>query len=136
MSKKALVSIFLGLSLCLFSGCGKQKTIILFNKYPITKENLLNNATQFPVDKRIYYIFMTQKPLDTKMVRVKIYKRDEKANYHVTKLVLTVDSKLTKDQVYYYTDYIVMHDTGNYFMAVFAMNSMDKPLAVADFKVK
>ena len=70
------------------------------------------------------------------MVRIKIYKRDEKANFSVTKVAFTADFKLNKDQVNYYNDYIVMHEPGYYYMAVFAMNSMDKPLATADFRVK
>lgn len=136
MFKKLLYLVILLVCVFCSTACNRPKTIILFNRYPITKENLLNNSTEFAVDKRIYYIFITEKPLDTKMIRIKIYKRDEKANFSVTKVAFTADFKLNKDQVKYYNDYIVMHEAGYYYMAVFAMNSMEKPLATADFKVK
>jgi len=136
MYKKFLYLIILIVVSLNLSACSKNKTLILFNKYPVIKETLLNNATEFNAGKRIYYIFLTDKPLETKMIRIKIYKRDEKANYGVTKVAFTGDFKVMKDQLYYYNDYIVLHDAGYYYMAIFAMNGLDKPLATADFRVK
>lgn len=136
MAKKWLCLMLLLVCMFCSTACDKSKTLILFNNYPITKENLLNNSTEFKMDKRIYYIFLTDKPLDTKMVRIKIYKRDEKANFQVTKVVFANDFRLQKDQVYYYNDYIVMHEAGYYYMTIFPINNMKKPLAAADFRVK
>lgn len=124
------------LSVLLFTACDKHKSIILFNNNPITKENLLTNPTDFTAGKRIYYIFITEQPLQTNFVRIRILKRDEKANYETTKIVYSNDFRLNKDQIYYYTDYIVMHEAGFYCMYVYAKNELDKPLAIADFRVK
>lgn len=136
MIKKFFISLLILFCVFCLSGCQSKKTLILFNNYPITKENLLNNSTEFNVDKRIYYIFLTDKKLDTEMVRVKVYKREPKVDCAVTNVVLTVDFKLRKDQLYYCEDYLVMHQAGYYYMAFFAMNDMQKPLATADFRVK
>lgn len=130
--------LYLFLLLCfsiVLTGCNKTKTLILFNSNPITKETLLNNATKFPAQKRIYYIFLSEKPLETNAIMVKIYKRDAKADFCINKLVYSNDFRLNKDQIYYYNDYIVMDDAGYYYMAIFAMNGLDKPLATADFRV-
>lgn len=118
------------------TACDKPKTAILFNNNPITKENILQNPTQFKVDKRFYYIFITEKQLESNIIRVKILKRDEKANYEPTKIVYSNDFRLNKDQIFYYTDYIVMHESGYYYMLIYATNRLDKPLATADFQVK
>lgn len=118
------------------TACNKPKTIILFNNVPITKENLLNNPTEFIAGKRIYYIFITEEPLKTDCVRIRILKRDEKANFETTKLVYSNDFRPYKDQIYYYNDYVVIHEGGYYCMMVYASNRMDRPLAIADFKVK
>ena len=118
------------------SACDTPQTTILFNDNPITKENLLQNSTQFKVGKKFYYIFITQRQIETKFIRVKILKRDEKANYQPTKVVYCNDFRLSKDEVYYYTDYMVMNDAGYYYMLIYAMNRLDKPLATADFQVK
>lgn len=128
-----LIIVFLALGL---TACNTPRTAILFNDYPITKENLLQNSTEFKVGKRFYYIFVTERQIETKFIRIKILKRDEKANYSPTKTVYCNDFRLNTDQVFYYTDYLVMNDSGYYYMMVYAMNRLDKPLATADFQVK
>jgi hypothetical protein len=128
-----IISLF---SAFFFTACDTPQTTILFNDCPITKENILQNSTQFKVGKKFYYIFITQRQIETKFIRVKILKRDEKANYETTKMIYCNDFKLSKDEVFYYTDYIVMNDAGYYYMLIYAMNRLDKPLASADFQVK
>lgn len=135
MFKKFLIILTL-FSAFFLTACETPKTGILFNDCPITKENLLQNSTQFKVGKRFYYIFVTERQIETKFIRVKILKRDEKANYAPIKVVYCNDFKLNSDQVFYYTDYLVMNDPGYYYMMVYAMNRLDKPLATADFQVK
>lgn len=120
----------------IITACHKPDTIILFNKYPITKENLLNNASEFVMGKRIYYIFITEKPINTDTIRVRILKRDEKVNFEPVKLVYSNDFRVKKDQIYYYNDYIIMNETGYYCMLVYAANKLERPLIKADFQVK
>lgn len=133
--KKVLLIFTLFLTIFL-SGCDKPKTIILFNKNPITKENFLNNATEFGAGTKIYYLFITEKPLDTNIIRIRVLKRDAMAGNQPIKLVYSNDFRMFKDQIYYYNDYIVIHDPGNYCMTIYSTTALDKPLAVADFKVK
>lgn len=130
---------FIVLIVCLmflFTACSKQKAIIFFNNAPITKENILNNSTEFSAGKKIYYVFMTQQSLKTDSIRVRVLKEDEKANYQATKVFYSNDFWLHKDQIYYYNDYIVINETGYYCMLVYAKNKLDRPLAMAEFKVK
>lgn len=133
--KFAVVTIFVCLAF-MFCGCDRAKTIILFNNAPITKENFLNNATEFTSGKRIYYVFMTEEKLETDLIRVRVLKQNEKANFQPTKLFYSNDFRLYKDQIYYYNDYIVIHEAGYYCMAIYATNQLNKPLAIADFRVK
>ena len=128
--------LFLLCILFTLSGCNKPKTMILFNHHPITKETLLKNATEFKKGERIYFIFLSQKPLKTEFMRVRILKREEKFNAITSKIMYSNDFRLTKDQIYYFTDYIVMNEAGSYCMAVYNKERMERPLAIADFKVK
>lgn len=118
------------------TACNKAPTIILFNREPITKENFLQNSTEFTVGKKIYYIFITEKPLKTDSIRIRIIKRDEKVNFNTTSIVYSNDFRLYKDQIYYYNDYIVMNEAGYYCMAIYACNKLDRPLVIGDFRVK
>jgi len=45
------------------------------------------------------------------------------------------DYKLMKDEVYYYTNYVVIHSKGKYLMQVFPIDRLEKPLAFAFFVV-
>ena len=138
--KKLCICFLLTLTLLTFSGCTKETGMILFNNYPITKENLLSNSSLFTAGKKIYYIFITEKPLSSNIIRVRILKREGKgegtAKLQVVKLVYSNDFRLNKDQVYYYNDYIVMNDEGHYFMVVYDRYSLEQPIAKADFQVK
>lgn len=136
MYKKIVIFIIFVCFTFMFCGCERAKTIILFNNVPITKETFLNNATEFTSGKRIYYVFMTEQKLKTDLIRIRVLKQSEKADFQPTKLFYSNDFRLQKDQIYYYNDYIVIHESGYYCMAIYAKNQMNKPLAIADFKVK
>lgn len=120
----------------LLCGCEKSDTVILLNHRPITKDNFLDNSIMFKKDERIYYLFMTQKPLETDFIRVKVLKRDEKVNFEITKPSYSNDFRLYKDQVYYYNDYLVIHEAGYYCIEVSSRNKLNNPLARVDFQVK
>lgn len=135
---KKLLTCFLLFLLPLFflTACNKKKAIILFNSNPITKQNLLENATEFVKNERFYYIFISEKPITSDRVRIRVFKRDPKANYQPTKLVNSNDYKLRKDQVYYYDSYLVINDAGEFCMVVYSLDNLKTPLAVADFRLK
>lgn len=136
MKRKGFFIFIVACVIFFCTACDKPTTIILFNNYPITKENLLNNSTEFKVGKKFYYIFITEKQLESNFIRVRILKREPKADYIANKVVYSNDFRLNKDQIFYYTDYMVMNDTGYYYMLIYSKNRLDKPLATADFQVK
>lgn len=132
---KTICIITMLLILCL-SGFKKPTTMILFNTKPITKETVLNNSIEFPVGERIYYLFITEKPLKSDMIRIELRKKEEKAEYWGVKVVYSNDYRLYQDQLFYYNDYIVLHDAGHYYMLIYSKDRLDKPLAVSDFYVR
>ena len=44
--------------------------------------------------------------------------------------------RLMKDEVYYQTDYFVLHQSGRYVIQIFDPENVNLPLAVGEFKVK
>lgn len=137
MKRFVFLILLFSFVLCL-SGCtaNKSKNVILFNKEPITKENLTNNSILFDSNKKIYYIFISEKKIESKIIRVRVLKREEKVNLMISGVIYSNDFRLYKDQVYYYNDYLVIHDPGYYCMVVYGIDRLDKPLAMADFRVK
>jgi len=123
------------MTLTCVSACTKTKGLILFNHAPIMKETLLKNSVDFAVGEKIYYIFMYQKQIPSTYVRIQIIKEEEKVGFWSRQPIYSTDHKLYKDQVYYFNDYIVMHESGHYMMAVYLRDNPYKPLANADFFV-
>lgn len=133
--KLLCVFIICVIGVCLTACDNKLKGIIIFNRNPITKDNVLDNANEFPVGKKFYYIFMTEKPVESEIIRVRIYKRAGTPVSMPITLVYSNDFKLQKEQVYYYNDYMVFYQPGEYFMAIYERDDMRKPMARNSFKI-
>lgn len=118
------------------TACNKPKTLILFNNEPITKENLLSNSTQFVAGKKIHYLFITEKKLTSNLIRVRVLKKEGKVNIQPINVISSNDYRLNKDQLFYYSDYIVLNTAGDYCMVIYTLDALDKPLVMADFRVK
>lgn len=130
----ALCAFFVLCAIC-FSGCSKNETLLLFNHSPITKDTVENNSREFAAGERIYYIFLTKKPLKSDIIQIKVMKMDEKGDYAPTKLIFANRYIMTKDEVNYFTNYVVFHDPGYYSMFVFS-DELPHPLAIEPFRVK
>lgn len=131
---KILTVLLIAITCLTLTGCKiKEKSLILFNHYPITSDNVLDNSTLFKTDERIYFVYMTKKNLTTDDIRIKIFKKSEIAGYGA--MVYSNDFRLKKGEINYFTDYIVMHSAGEYRMHVYKKDYLWKPDAIADFKV-
>jgi len=117
------------------TGCTKNRTILLFNHHPITENNITDNSREFQTGEKIHYIFITGKKLKSNIIQVKVMKMEEKWNYAPTKLAFANRYKMTKDQMFYYTDYVVFHEEGYYSMYIFS-DELPHPLAIEPFRVK
>ena len=135
MNKKIFLVLFLVFCCITFCGCKKNKSVILFNRYPISQKNLLDNSNVFKTDERIYFVYLTKKDLKTEDIRIKIFKRNTDAHDAYGSLVYSNTFHLKKGEVNYFTDYIVMHKPGYYIMHVYKMDYLWKPDAIGDFRV-
>lgn len=132
--KKILLIFFC--SIFLFSACKYDRGIILFNKQPITKENVLSDAKTFNSGERVYYLFIAPKRMDNKYIRVQISKMTDKAPWGGYEVVRTKDFRLMKDERYYHSDYFTLYEKGRYIMQVFSTDDYQHPLSIGDFYVK
>ena len=71
------------------------------------------------------------------MALIQIFKlggdKDERLGYDI---VWGKRVKLRQEQVFYYTDYIVLNNSGNYVMKVYSRDNPTKILTSANFYVK
>ena len=130
--KKLAITLFLVMFLSV--GCG-YKSAIIFNDEPFSRENFNQVKTGFRAGERIYYLFVSPYKFKTPYIRVQVASVTDKTYQNFYKPFWSGDYKLMKDEVYYYTNYVVIHSKGKYLMQVFPIDRLEKPLAFAFFVV-
>lgn len=131
-----IIVIFVSIFTC---ACDSEQANILFNNYKFSKETITStsNTNIFKPGERIYYLITFPKKSESKMALIQVFKlggdKDERLGYD---LVWGKRVKLKQEQVFYYTDYIVLNGTGNYVMKVYSRDNPTKILTSANFYVK
>jgi len=128
--------IFFLLCLCLCGCKKKEEAGILFNKEPITKANVMHASRTFDAGQKIYYLFYTPEKLTTEFIRVQVFKAADNTPVGGYSIVLARDYRVMKQNMYYYYNYIVLHNPGKYVMQIFQIDNFSIPLAWNYFYVK
>lgn len=121
--------IFLGLTAC------TPKASILFNRHPITKNNVMDYSSVFQKGTRIYYLILMPKKQYSRYLNIQIIKKGS-AEYLGYSLYMTRSVRLKDEEEKYFTDYIVINESGNYIMKVYSKDKPTVPLTQAEFYVK
>ncbi len=129
---KILKLLFLSLCpLIILTGCKSEerKPFVAFSNRPIT-ENTVPEST-FLTGSRVYYAAINPKGFSDKVIRVQIFKAGEKVNMLGYSFHSNNDYRLENEK--YYTDYFVIHSPGHYYMQVFEITDLQKPVILGDF---
>ena len=113
-----------------------DKPAILFNKNPITKENVMDYSTVFKPKVRIYYLILMPKKVHSRYIYIQIIKKDNDMERLGYKLYWANTVRLKDEEVYYYDDYIVIGEPGAYVMKVYSKDRPTEPLTMAQFFVR
>lgn len=110
---------------------------IIFNNVPFTPETAGNYTTTFERGEKIYWLFMSKKPIKAEYISIQVIGATHKSGFTtLTGIVYSHDYRINKDNPHYYTDYFVIHSPGHYYMQIFDKNKPHKALTIADFAVK
>lgn len=131
--KKILTLILLFVSI-LCVGCSDKSSHILFNKYPFDSDTVKATTNVFKSGERIYYLVVIPKPVKSQRLLIQVVKigKEGRLGYE---LVRGKQIKMRDEQIYYYTDYIVMNEAGTYEMRVHSKDLPPKLLTVNRFFV-
>lgn len=118
--------------------CGwiKQKAFVYFNNKPFTAETVLKPVCEFDKGTKIYYLFFSKKRLKNDYIRVQLFKINDKVARGGAEMLRVKEYRLMKDEVYYQTDYFVLHQSGRFVVQIFDPENVNLPLAVGEFKVR
>ena len=137
--KKFVLYLTILLAFCCNGAYAKEKAFILFNKYPITNETITStsNTNQFQPGDRIHYLVAFPKKLYKRTLLVQVFKvggdKDERGGHEI---IWGKRVKLKTQQHNFYTDYIVLNQTGVFVMKVYSRDYPTKILTSANFYVK
>ena len=116
------------------TACSNSKPMILFNKNQITVETVMNNSTDFSAGERIYYLILIPKKVKTHNIYIQVIKKGSAGRLGY-ELYWTRNARLKDEQMYYYDDYLVLHQPGSYVMVVYSKDNPQKPLTMSPFIV-
>ena len=134
--KKLILALTLLILTLTTSACNTDKAAILFNRDPITEENVLNNSTIFERNERIYYLILMPKTVHSRYIYIQVIKKDNDYAQLGYKLYWANTFRLKDEQVNYYNDYIVLNESGAYIMKVYSKDDPQKVLTQAQFFVR
>lgn len=133
---KKLIAPIIIFTTLLATGCS-EKAYVIFNKQPITRENLLNGSYLFEKGERVYYVVtLPPEKAITKQIFIQVYKRDNKEMRYGYKLIYGKKVYLNEDEQYYYTDYYVFPDSGLYEFKIYSADNPTKELTSNIVQIK
>lgn len=137
--KKFFASFFILIAICLTSACDvidkPDKPAILFNRQPITEQNVMDMSSVFAPGTRIYYLILMPKTQVARLLTIQIIKKGSK-DYLGYSLFMTRTIRLKNEDERYYTDYMVINEKGAYIMKVYSRDNPQNVLTQAEFYVK
>ncbi len=133
--KKLIFTFTILFTILVTSACTTDKAAILFNKYPITEKNIYDYSKTFLAGRRIYYVILMPKKVESRYLYIQIIKKDNSYGQFGYKLQQTYNIRLKDEEINYYTDYFVLNEKGFYIMKVYSKDNPQKVLTQADFYV-
>lgn len=112
-----------------------DKPAIIFNKRPITEQNVMDMSSVFVPGSRIYYLILMPKTQNSRILTIQIIKKGSK-EYLGYSLFMTRTIRLKDEEDRYYTDYMVINEKGAYIMKIYSRDNPQKVLTQAEFYVK
>lgn len=132
--KKFVILVVSFMLLLTLTGCS-EKASILFNRQPITKENVLEYSSVFERGARIYYLILMPEVQRSRYLNIQIIKKGV-TGYLGYSLYMTLAIRLKDEEEKYYTDYLVINEAGAYIMKVYSKDKPTTVLTQAEFYVK
>ena len=123
----------------LLSSCERQESAIFLNSEPINLNSMpaFEEKPTFTVQQKIYFVLLSKKPIESPVLRLQTIKLDNKYNYPISQMEIpyAVDIERGENQ-HAVTDYFVLHQDGIYFIRIFSLANLNKPIAEAEFIVE
>ena len=138
MKKIFLLVIIFMFDFLMPSCYGREKSVILFNKYQFTEDTIISpsNTNVFKPGERVYYLITLPKKVKSQMLLIQVLEIGGDGERLGYSLAWGKRVKLRDEQVHYFTDYVVFNTPGAYAMRVYSRDNPTKVLTSAYFYVR
>ena len=136
--KRFLFLVYL-IPVLLLSACDKREAAIFLSDSPINLNNLatLQESPVFKERQRIYFTLVSKQPVESPVLRLQTIKLDNKYNYPIPQMEIPYAVDMERgSNPNVVSDYFVLHQDGTYFIRIFSLDNLDKPIAEAEFFVE
>ncbi|OGH99695.1 MAG: hypothetical protein A2039_06005 [Candidatus Melainabacteria bacterium GWA2_34_9] len=136
---KNLLALLIIAVILLLSACDKKEAAIFLSADPISLNNLatLQESPTFKERQRIYFALVSKQPIESTVLRLQTIKLDNKYNYPIPQMEIPYAVDMERgSNPNVVSDYFVLHQDGTYFIRIFSLDNLDKPIAEAEFFVQ
>ncbi len=134
--KKFLSIISILIIMLTTSACNPEnKPSIIFNQRPITVENVRDMSSVFKPGTRIYYLILMPQVQHSRILDIQIIKKGAQ-EYLGYSSYMSRTIRLKNEEQKYFTDYMVINETGAFIMRVYSKDNPTKILTQAEFYVR
>lgn len=123
---------FLSLFMC---GCDKEKPVILFNNQPINSVTVQAPTNLFESGETTHYVIFNPKGFTSPYLRVQFIKKETKTQNWGFSIYRTADVKADTSKKYY-IDYVKITKPGTYWVSVYYLSDLNRPIVQGSFTVK
>ena len=123
----------------MLSSCKKTGRGLLLSNKPINLSNysVLPEIPVFYTGQRIYYALVSKKAIKSPVLRLQTIKMDNKYGYPIPQMEIPYAVDILRGpNLYAVTDYFVLHQAGDYYLRIFELDKLDKPIIEAHFIVE
>lgn len=125
-----IIVFFLSLFLC--CACENKKPFVVFSAQEVNQYT--KPIRLFHIGERIYFGLVAPKGFKDNVLKVQIFKQDDKSEYWGYSYYYNREVRLKHEN--FYTDYVVIHQAGHYIMQVFNISNLHSPIILGDFVVQ
>lgn len=136
--RKFLFLIFF-IPVILLSACNKDDAAIFLNDSPISLSDLgsLQEKPVFKVRQKIYFLLLSKQAIESPVLRLQTIKLDNKYDYPIPQIEIPYAVEIERgSNPHAVTDYFILHQDGTYFIRIFSLKNLAKPIAEAEFIVE
>ncbi|MEI8388477.1 MAG: hypothetical protein WCG23_01200 [bacterium] len=136
--RKFLFLIFF-IPIILLSACNKEDVAIFLNDSPISLSDLesLQEKPVFKVRQKIYFLLLSKQAIESPVLRLQTIKLDNKYDYPLPQIEIPYAVEIERGpNPHAVTDYFILHQDGTYFIRIFSLKNLAKPIAEAEFIVE